>query len=171
MAGDLTEERRARYVELCSLSTRLIAQRLIEEGYFGPVPRAKDAKLTHLHSAMRQVLRDEKYWEDRWDGEDKDITPKDHRRNAQRYIARMRSRQAAIDEKLNEENMKATPFAQLQETAVRIEQAIAKAQGVDQVATDEMPDPDAMAKRATVLVLDLSKCSPEVKEQYAGSGG
>ncbi|HXG58125.1 MAG TPA: hypothetical protein VNL91_03810 [Thermoanaerobaculia bacterium] len=167
MASDNTEARRERVKELFGKSDRRIAAILIEEGYFGAYPKTKPAQIKLLDTARRTVCRDRAWWQERWS----ESTERKRTETPQEYIARLRTRIEDLEDIAENTLTKPTPRVQAFAEIRQLEQAIAKAQGIDEVAAPpdggESDPPPFLG-----IVVGLGKLSPEAKKKvHEWSGG
>lgn len=172
-----THERRERVLELWGKPTRLIAKTLLEEGYevdAGPAPVTKpkqeEWERLRIERMRRNVDNDRAWWESQW--RERAKTPKsseDLEVELESQIAAINSDIGDIAELLTDAKTKSSAKAILYQSKLRARELVLKARGIDHAPEREPEDPVAM-KRPTIVVYDLSKCSDEVKEQYAGIG-
>jgi hypothetical protein len=173
-----THERRERVLELWGKPTRLIAKILLEEGYevdAGPMPvtSEKQEEWTRRRGELmrRNVDNDRAHWEEKWRERAKvPKTSEDLEVELESQLAAINSDIGDIAELLTDAKTKSSAKAILYQSKLRARELILKARGIDQAPEREPEDPEA-AKRPTIVVYDLSKCSDEVKERYGGNPG
>jgi hypothetical protein len=165
MAGDRTEARRARVRTLWAKPDRRIAEILIEEGFGGASKRTAAGKAKQLSSMVRNVWNDRVALRKKW-REQKKATIEDVNETRGEYLARLESFSSDALEILEDDKMKGTPRVQALSELRQIEQAKAKACGVDVAAGDVDADDDGTPLRPKILVYDVSNCSAEVKKLY-----
>ena len=159
MANERTDARRARVRELFGKSDKRIAEILIEEGFF-PSRRTKEGRIQQLDSARRRVYDDRQWWREQWKSE-KRLT-RDRSVSTEEYIAKLETRIADLEEILDDPRTKGTPRVQSLSEIRQLEQAIAKALGIDAAERDD-GDGEGNGNTFTTLILDVSACSPETK--------
>jgi len=171
MAGDKTEARRARVRELWTKPDRRLAEVLIEEGYAGATKTTAAGRATQLNSMAKNVWNDRAYWRKTW-RKAKRATVEDVNETRGEYLARLEAFSAQAVEILDDPKVKGTPRVQALSEARQLEQAKAKAHGVD-VAIEVEQDDDGIPVRPKTLVyvVDERNSSKEVRETYGlGSG-
>ncbi len=152
----------------------LVAKALLEEGFeveCGDQPVTKPAKeaweAKRVATMCRNVSNDRAWWEAEWRAKAKvPRTVEDDALARESYVAALESDLEDIDGLQQETGTKSTAKAILQGEKRQTRALIAKARGVDTMPEVEPFDPEIAAKRATIVVYDLSNCSDEVKERY-----
>lgn len=169
MASDNTEARRQRMRSLWLLNDRQIAERLIEEGYGGAVPRTAEGKRKQVASMQRNVWNDRKWWRETEWRKEKLITAADANETRGEYIAVLDSLREIGVEILMNPKEKGTPRTQALVALTRIEEAKAKATGVAQI---EQLEPENAGDRplAMGVVLGVRAISPEMKQELREQG-
>jgi hypothetical protein len=153
---ELTDARRERVRELFGKPDRWIADALLEEGFFGPTKRTKDAQITQRETARRTVERDRAWWREHWK-KPRTVTVQDMNVSSEEYIARLETRIADLQTILDNPQTKSTAAVNAVSEIRQLEQAIAKARGVEQ-AVDKAPEQDSGPSVPFIgLVLDVSK--------------
>lgn len=168
-----TGERRERVLELWGKPSRLIAQILLEEGFEVdagqmPVTSEKQAEWTRrrLDLMRRNVDNDRASWEEKWrERTKKPRTNEDLEVELESQIAAINSDVGEIAELLSDAKTRSSAKAILFQSKLRARELILKARGLDHAPEREPDDPEAQA-RPTVVLYDLSNCSPEVKKRY-----
>jgi len=158
------DDRRERVAELYGKRDRRIAELLIDEGYFGTLPRMADERRRFVLTAKRTVCNDRaairaEAAKKRKDlaGEFIDITSAD-------YILRMRSRINDAEDILDDPKARPTAKVQALSEMRLLEEAIAKSQGVD-VADRGASEDDAPQVPFLGLVVDLRNVSEAALKQ------
>ncbi|HSY50408.1 MAG TPA: hypothetical protein VLC46_16470 [Thermoanaerobaculia bacterium] len=166
MAGDQTEARRARMRELWNKPDKTVAEILIEEGFGGPEKRTAVGKARHLATMTRNVWNDRKWWKKQW-RESKRATTQDVNESRGEYLARLDSLVADAGRLLDDKGMKGTPRVQALSELRQLEQAKAKAHGVDAAIEQDPDDSDARPRqKVLVYVVNESNSSEESRETY-----
>lgn len=171
-----THERRERVLELWGKPTRLIAKFLLEEGFevdAGPEPVTKEKQeewtRRRIEMMRRNVDNDRTWWEEKW--RERSKTPKtteDLDVELESQIAAINSDVGEIAELLTDTKTKSSAKAILFQSKLRARELILRARGVDKAPDKELDDPGANATRPTIVLYDLSNCSPEVRKRYGG---
>lgn len=181
--ADKVEDRRERVIELWGKSDRIIAEILIEEGYFSEPPeppksKTKAAERAHeiavrrfVDSQRRTICNDRLAIRKDWKKLRKEMKadPDELEMSRQEYAARLRSRISDLDDVIHGGAKPGTRVMAI-EAAARIESLVAKAEGVDeQLAPDDnggLPDVPFIG-----LVLDLREVTPETQKEIQTQHG
>jgi len=156
-----TDERRERVRELFGKSDRRIALLLIEEGFFGPVPRVKQDRIRFEASARRRITEDRTWWRTAWRNR-KPRTSEDSAAYSEGKIAELRTRIEDLEDVIDDASTRSTAKVNAYAEIRQLEEMIAKAQGADELDRRDDDDVnDAHALPFLGLVLDVSRVSPE----------
>jgi len=161
------EARRRRLVELWGLPDRIVAAKLIEEGFFVEPADGRLAinSTVFAESCRRTVTRDRTAIREGWRTPHAS-TVRDRNESVEEYIARLQTCVDLILERLMTKGVKDTPYASLMDSLLRYQAAIAKARGTD-AAPPIDPDPDGeLSSRPFLGVLvGLDNCSPDARKK------
>jgi hypothetical protein len=156
---------------LWAKSDQRIAEILIEEGFGGALKRTAAGRQKQLESMRRNVWNDRAWWRKKWRNSAK-ATTQDLNETRGEYLARLDSFSNDAQELLEDRNVKGTPRVQALSELRQIEQAKAKAHGVD-AAIEQEPDDDGIPLRPKTLVyiVDERNSSQESRGRYGLGGG
>ena len=160
MPSDRTIERRERVLDLLAKPDMTIAKRLVQERFFGAVPKNADDRVRHLDNARRTIAKDREYFRDKWKKEKRELNPDNVRMETEEYVARLRSRLNDVDEILEDDLAKSTARVGAIDTAVKIETAIAKARGIDQGQQPEAEGSGSAGVPFFGVMVSLEKLTP-----------
>jgi hypothetical protein len=168
-----TDERRDRVLEMWGKPTRLIAKILLEEGFHvdagsKPVTKVKQEEWERRRVELmrRNVDNDRAHWESLWRKRAKATkTTEDVEVELESQIAAINSDIDDISELLNDSKTKSSAQAILYQSKLRARELVLKARGVDK-APEREPDNPGDTKRPTIVLYDLSNCTPETKKRY-----
>jgi hypothetical protein len=169
-----TAERRERVFELWGKSDRRISETLIDEGFFGKLPRLAEERSRFKASAKRQVNKDRHWWRRRWkkNREERSHTPAELGMSIDDYVARLTTRIREIEDLIEHPTTKPTAAVNGFSEIRLLEAAIAQAQGIDRPPAAPRDDGDEGDDRPPFLGLILStgKLSPEAVKKLRGWG-
>lgn len=163
------EARRRRVKELWGLPDRLVAQRLIEEGFFSQPVDARVAPdpVQFAESCRRTISNDRRAIREEW-RLPKAQTAQDRSESVEEYIARLQTYVDQIAERLMRGNVKDTPYASLMDTMLRYEAAIAKARGTDEAPPSDDNAPGSGSSRPFLgVIVGLDNVSPDARKKIA----
>lgn len=161
-----TDAERARAKELFGIrSDKRIAVRLIEEGFDGKVASGAAGRILQVERVRKRVGRHRLAIRKEWRATRRLLTSEDRAVSTEEYIANLETREEQLEDVLDDANLRGTPRVQALGELRQIEQAIAKARGVDVMPGDDREGTPDGPLGPTVLVLDLSRCSDAVKKK------
>ena len=168
MPSDLTEARRERTRELWGKSDRKIAEKLLEEGFHGPVSRNREEKIRQIASLRRTVWNDREFWREKWRTEAKAEKSKDPV-SRQEYLAGLETVQDELEDVISDGATKSTPRVQALSEMRQIKQAIGKALGVD-AAPPAVGGEDAVKPIVVGLLIGTENVSEEARGKLKEQG-
>ncbi|MFZ2489992.1 MAG: hypothetical protein WA208_00770 [Thermoanaerobaculia bacterium] len=165
--NEQTDDRRARVRELWTKSDSVLADVLIAEGYFGPRTRTARAIETQRDTARRTIRRDRDWWRAKW-AEEKSAAS---RMTRGEYLTTLQSNIEELRTALEDDELRMKDRVEALREMRQSLEAIGKAEGYAVAAPGGEDDPDGSADAGpTVLVLDVSRCSADVKRAVVKGG-
>lgn len=168
MPGQDTRARRARVRSLWLKTDIEIAERLIDEGFAGKVPRGDTDKQKQLDSMRRNVWNDREALRKEWRAV-KRLSVEDVHETRGEYLAILESLQDIGVEMLGDTKLKGTPKAQALQAVTRIVEAKGKAGGVAELEPQQADDDKPLPPIVGVIV-GASAVSDETRKQLREQG-
>jgi len=163
------EARRRRIVELWGLPDRYVATQLIAEGFFTQPPDGRLASdpIEFAESCRRTVNNDRRAIREQW-RTPRTSTVQDRNESLEEYVARLQTCVDQMLERMMTRNVKDTPYAQMMDSVLRYQTAIAKARGTDAAPPSEGDDPSGTESKPYLgLILGIDNLSPAARAKIA----
>lgn len=158
-------DRRERVAELFGKRDRRIAEILVDEGFFGPLPRLKAELGTFVLNAKRTVNKDRHWLQQEAEKRRKELGAGAAAFASADYALRLRSRVYDAEEILEDPKSRPTAKVQALSEIRLLEELLAKSAGVA-VAAPAPEDPEgggSLGRPFLGIIVGFDKVSPEAR--------